>query len=78
MELNKLPRLACLAITGAMKMTLIAAIEVLLGLLPLHVIIEVDALAGICRLSVINSTDLNPLTMAILKSLSIWSENPSY
>jgi hypothetical protein len=32
-ELSKLQRLACLAITGAMAMTLTAAVEVLLGLL---------------------------------------------
>jgi hypothetical protein len=32
MELNKLQRLACLAITGAMKMTPISAVVVLMGL----------------------------------------------
>jgi hypothetical protein len=40
MELNKLQRLACLAIMGAMKTTPTAAMEILLGLLPLHVIIK--------------------------------------
>ena len=38
MELNKLHRLACLAITGVIT-TVKAAVEVLLGLKPLHVII---------------------------------------
>jgi len=38
-EISKIQRLACLAITGAMKKTLTAAIEVLLGLPPLHVMI---------------------------------------
>jgi hypothetical protein len=50
MELNKLQRLACFAITGAMKTTPTAAMEVLLGLPPLHVVIEAEAQAGIYRL----------------------------
>jgi len=50
MELNKLQRLACLAITGTMRTTQTAAMEVLLGLPPLHVIIEVEAKAAIYRL----------------------------
>jgi len=33
----------CLARTGAMKMTPIAAMQVLLGLTPLHVMIEMEA-----------------------------------
>jgi hypothetical protein len=49
-ELNKLQRLACLDITGAMKTTPRAAMEVLLGLPPLHVVIEVEAQTGIYRL----------------------------
>jgi hypothetical protein len=43
-------RLACLAITGAMKTTPTAAMEVLLGLRPLRVMTEVEAQAGIYRL----------------------------
>jgi hypothetical protein len=50
MELSKLQRLAYLAITGAMKTTPTAATEVLLGLPPLHIMIEAQALAGIYRL----------------------------
>jgi hypothetical protein len=50
MEFNKLQRLACLAITGTMKTTPTAAMEVLLGLPPLHVVIEAEAQAGIYRL----------------------------
>jgi hypothetical protein len=49
-ELNRLQRLACLAIMGAMKTTPTAAMEVLLGLPPLHVITEAEAQAGIYRL----------------------------
>jgi hypothetical protein len=48
-ELSKIQRLACLAITGAMKTTSKAALEVLLGLPPLHVMIEVEAQARIYR-----------------------------
>jgi hypothetical protein len=49
MELNKLQRLACLA-RMAMKTIPTAAMEVLLGFPPVHVIIEVEAQAGIYRL----------------------------
>jgi hypothetical protein len=49
-ELSKLQRLASLAIKWVMKMTPTAAMEVLLGLPPLHVMIETEALAGIYRL----------------------------
>jgi hypothetical protein len=52
MELNKLEKFACLAITGVMMMmTSTAAMEVLLGLLPLHVITDAEAQAGIYRLT---------------------------
>jgi hypothetical protein len=49
MELYKLQRLVCLAITEAMKTTPTAAIEVLLGLPLLHVIIQVETHAGTYR-----------------------------
>jgi hypothetical protein len=48
-ELSKLQRMACLGITGAMTAPT-AAIEVLLGLPPLHLQLEADARAGIYRL----------------------------
>jgi hypothetical protein len=48
-QLGKMQRLACLAITGTMKMTPTAAMAVLLRLPPLHVI-RVAAQAGIYRL----------------------------
>jgi len=46
MEFSKLQILACLAIPGVMK-TPTEAMEVLLGLLPPHVITEVEAQAAI-------------------------------
>jgi len=57
-EFSELQRLACLATTGAMKMTPTAALEALLGLLPLHAMIKVEAQAGTYRLIVTNSKDL--------------------
>ena len=50
MELNKLHILVCLAITGAMRTTPTAATKVLMGLLPLHLINEVEAQIAIYRL----------------------------
>jgi hypothetical protein len=47
MELNELQSLACLAVTGAVKITPTAAMEVIMGLLPVHMIIKVQAQAGI-------------------------------
>ena len=49
MELSKLQRLACMAITGAMRMAPTAAMYVLLGLHPLQVMTEVENQAGIYR-----------------------------
>jgi hypothetical protein len=43
MELSKLQRLSCLAVTGVMKTTPPAAMEVLLGHPPLQVMIEAEA-----------------------------------
>jgi hypothetical protein len=49
-EPSKLQKLACLVITGAMKMNPTAAMDVLLGLLSLHVMIEREIQAGTYRL----------------------------
>jgi hypothetical protein len=46
-RLNKLQRMACLGITGAMKTTPTAAIEGLTGLPPLRLQMEADTRAGI-------------------------------
>jgi len=50
MELSKLQRLACMTITGAMRIAPAAAITVLLGLPPLHEMTELETQAGIYRL----------------------------
>jgi hypothetical protein len=49
-KLSKIQRLACLTITGAMKTTPTAAMQVLLGLPPVHVMLVAEAQAGIYRL----------------------------
>jgi hypothetical protein len=49
-ELSKLQRMTCLGITGAMRTAPTAAIEVLLGLLPLHLQLETETKTGIYRL----------------------------
>jgi hypothetical protein len=49
-ELSKLQRVACLGITGAIKTTPTAAMEVLLGLPPLHLQVEAEAMMGSYRL----------------------------
>ena len=49
-ELSRLQRLATSAIREAMRMAPTVAMEVLLGLPPLHVMIEADAPVGIYRL----------------------------
>jgi hypothetical protein len=46
-ELSKIQKLACLAITGAMKMTPRAAMEDLLGLPALRMMDEAEAQTGV-------------------------------
>jgi hypothetical protein len=49
-ELSKLQRMACLGITGAMRTAPTAAMEVLLGLPPVHLQVEAKAKIGNYRL----------------------------
>ncbi len=51
-KMNHLQRMVCLAITGAMSSTPLAAMESLLGFLPLHIHIESVAKREMYRLSV--------------------------
>ena len=75
-ERAKIQKLACLAITGAMKMTPRAAMEVLLGLPALHVMIEAEAQTGVYR--IMCTQQWRPLTSVTPKNLGMWSTNPSY
>jgi hypothetical protein len=52
-----------------MKMTPIAAMQVLLGLTPLHVMIEVEVNTWYTEKCVPNSGNQNPLTLATPKFL---------
>lgn len=49
-SLSKLQRLACVCITGAMRTCPTAAIEIILGLTPLHLVIERIAKEALIRL----------------------------
>lgn len=49
---NHLQRLALLGMTGAMSTTPTAALECLCGLLPLHIFVEGEARAELCRLKI--------------------------
>ena len=76
--LSKLNRLAYLAITGVMKMTPTAAMEVLQGCLFFTWWWRWRPRQGSTDYSVPNTGDLNPLTTVTPKNLGIWSMNPSY
>ena len=52
-SLRALQRLACVSITGAMKSTPTAALEVLLGLTPLPMYIENEARKTLCRIHLV-------------------------
>jgi hypothetical protein len=58
-ELGKLQRLSCLGITGAMRTAPTAAMEVLLGLPPLHLQVEAEARIGNYRLRCNDHGNLN-------------------
>jgi hypothetical protein len=77
MELNKIQRSDCLAITGVMRMTPTAAMEVVLGLPPMHVITEPEAQAAIYRLMCNHKCKLKS-TVVTLKSPRTRSMNPTY
>jgi hypothetical protein len=66
---NGIQRMACLAITGAMKSTPTAAIEVLLDLTPLDLLIMAEARMALYRLHIFKQPAV-PKSVAGL--LSIW------
>jgi len=77
-ELGKLQKLPCLAITGVMKITSAAAMEVLLELPPLHVMIEEEAQAEIYRIMCTQQWKLKSANFGHVKNLGTWSIKPSY
>ena len=51
--LSKVQRLACVSITGVMRTTPTAALEVLLDLPPLHIFLEGEVTRSLCRVSLV-------------------------
>jgi hypothetical protein len=70
-KMNRLQRMVCLAITGAMSSTPLAAMESLLGFLPLHMYIESVAKREMYRLSVGKLTTISCYNKGHSK---IWTE----
>jgi hypothetical protein len=68
-QLGRIQRMACLAITGAMKSTPTAAMEVLLNLTPLDLLIMAEARMALYRLHILKQPAV-PKSVAGL--LSIW------
>jgi hypothetical protein len=77
-ELSKLQRVACLGITGAIKTVPTAAMEVLLGLPPLHLQVEADAMIGGYRLRCNEQWKQNLRVLDMHTWLGTWKKNPSY
>lgn len=57
--LNKLQRLACMSITGVMRTTPTAALEVLFNLPPLHLYLEAEAGRSLCRVNLVLKRRVN-------------------
>jgi hypothetical protein len=70
-QLGRTQRMACLAITGAMKSTPTAAMEVLLDLTPLDLLIIVEARMAHYRLHILKQPAV-PKTIAVLLSGKMW------
>ena len=52
-RLSKVQRLACLSITGALRTTPTASLEVILDLCPLHIFLKMEACRSLCRLNLV-------------------------
>jgi len=68
-QLGKIQRMTCLAITGSMKSTPTAAMEILLNLYPLDLAIQAEARMALYRLHILKQP-ADPKAEAGL--LSIW------
>jgi hypothetical protein len=68
-QLGRIQRMACLAITGAMKLIPTAAMEVLLNLTPLHLLIMAEVRMALYRLHILEQTSV-PRT--VIGLLDIW------
>jgi hypothetical protein len=68
-QLGRIQRMACLAITGAMKSTPTAAMELLLYLTPLDLLIMAEARMALYRLHKLKQPDIPNISVGLL---SIW------
>jgi len=76
-EFSMLQRLPCLDKTGVMEITPAAAMEVLLGLLPLHLMTEAEVQVRIYRLMCTQQWRPDILTLVTPQNLGIWEHKPS-
>ena len=68
-QLGRIQRMACLAITGAMKSTPTAAVELLLDLTPLDLLIMAEARMALYRLQILKQPAVPKMETGLL---SIW------
>ncbi|MCP4831423.1 MAG: hypothetical protein GY886_04310 [Gammaproteobacteria bacterium] len=70
-QVGRLQRLACLCITGALRTTPTAAMEVLLGLTPIHIWLEKEAMAACHRLLVAGTWKCKGTELGHLRILNV-------
>jgi hypothetical protein len=65
-QIGRIQRTACLAITGAMKSTPTAAMDVLLNLTPLDLLIMAEARMALYRLQILKQADASGIEAGLL------------
>jgi hypothetical protein len=68
-QFGRIQRMACFAITGAMKSTLTAAMEVLLNLTPLELLIMAEPRMALYRLQILEQPSVPKMVTGLL---DIW------
>jgi hypothetical protein len=71
-QLDRIQRMACLAIPGAMKSTLTAAMEVLLNLTPLGLLIMAEARMALYRLHILEQSSVPRTVTGLLDIGGMW------
>jgi hypothetical protein len=82
-HLGRIQRMACLAITGAMKSTPTAAMDVLLNLTPLDLLITAEVRTALYRLHILKQPTVTKTVSGLLTTwknvgdplLDMWSDN---
>ena len=72
LKLNRIQRIACLRITGAMRTTPTAAMEALLGIYPLHIHIQSTAMGSALRSIIVSKRQVTEGHLSIIKKLHNW------